>query len=303
MAAKLGPNNFSLPSGSSDPTSGVADGDLFYNTTDKKVRLRTGGEWTEVESKIPAPTVINSQSFIWLEPTGIQGSGSAVTGWNDSSGNNRNFSKGTAPSSNDGNIYKILFANGYYGCSGQPNTSSASNYGGYLAYNGGSGASGWSYNQSFSCVMAINHTANGGSTSYNDGWGVLNASGTSSADGSWSVGPERSHTWGGSHNEVPTSGSQSAGPFGLSIWQFDYNGSTWNCRRYQNNTWTTTLSGSGTFPNLNYDYHSVLFFIEGGNSGHYARGVLGEYVWWNNKVLTSTERNECGAYLSSKYGI
>ena len=303
MAAKLGPNNFSLPSGSSDPTSGVADGDLFYNTTDKKVRLRTGGEWTEVESKIPAPTVINSQSFIWLEPTGIQGSGSAVTGWNDSSGNNRNFSKGTAPSSNDGNIYKILFANGYYGCSGQPNTSNTSNYGGYLAYNGGNGGAGWAYNQSFSCVMAINHTANGGGSSYNDGWGVLNVSG-SNADGSWSVGPDRSHTWGGSYNEVPTSGgNSSAGPFGLSIWQFDYNGSTWNARRYQNSAWTTTVTGSGTFPNLTYDRHSVLFFVNGNNSGHYARGVLGEYVWWNNKVLTSTERNDCGSYLSSKYGI
>jgi len=289
-------------SGATDPSSGEV-GDLFYNTGENVLKFYTGSEWIEIESGIIAPSVIKSQSFLWLEPDGIQGTGSSVTGWNDSSGNSRHFTKGTAPSSNDGSVYKITFANGYDGCSAQPNTSSTGNYGGYLAYNGGNGASGWSYNQSFSCVMAINHTANGGGTSYNDGWGVLNASGTSSADGSWSVGPQRSHTWGGGYAEVPTSGTQPNSVYGLSIWGFDYDGSTWNCRRYQNGSWTTTLTGSGTFPNLNYDYHSVLFFIEGGNSSHYARGVLGEYVWWNNKVLTTTEFNECGAYLSDKYGI
>jgi len=306
MAAKLGPNNFSLPSGSSDPTSGVADGDLFYNTTDKKIRLRTDGEWVEVDSKIPAPSIVSNSSWAWYEPSGIQGSGSSVTGWNDSSGNNRNMTKGTSPSSNDGKVYKIAFAGGYDGVSAQPNTSTPGNYGGHLVYDGGDGGAGYTYNNTFTCIMAINHTGAGGGTSYNDGWGVVNWNSNSATDGSWSVGPGRIHTWGGQYAEVPGSGSYSSGPHGTGIWLFEYNGpnnSSFVEKKYSGGTWSNQLTGSGTtLPNITYDRHSLLFFVNASNSSHYARGVLGEYIWWTT-TLTTSQQNEVGAYLAAKYGI
>lgn len=44
---KLGPDKLTLPSGSSDPSSGIDNGDVFYNTTTGP-KVRHGGSWVKL---------------------------------------------------------------------------------------------------------------------------------------------------------------------------------------------------------------------------------------------------------------
>lgn len=81
MAAKIGPTNFSLPSGANNPSSGQAEGDLFYNTTTDNIRLYNGTSWDDI-ILLPFSTV-NTSSMAHSEVNTQEQGSSKITTYGD----------------------------------------------------------------------------------------------------------------------------------------------------------------------------------------------------------------------------
>lgn len=294
-----GSGNFKISSGTTaERPSSPSRGNIRFNTTHQTLEYFDGTKWYFLNYQEDV-TDLMSTAYFWMKPENIIHDGTTISSWEEEN-NARHFTASYAPSRNDTNVYVVDFANGYKGASAQPNTSSTTTYGGLLIH---SASAGYAYDEDWSAVMAINHVV-GKQTEYNEGWAVANAS---SGDGSWSIGPDRIHTWGGGYGEIPSSGTNSFGTTGqgLSIWAFTYNNlnDTYIAYKRVNGQFTQTVNGTGTFPNVTYGSHTLLFFQNASNSSHHAVGILGEYAFFKNTILTSNQLTSIGNYLSYKFGI
>lgn len=292
-----------LVTAASDPGKAVA-GDIYFNTYYDELRQYNGTSWRPLQPKKPHEPSVMSDAYFWLKAEGIVfGADGIVDRW-DEANNNRDFTPDVAPSSNSSNVYAFPYSNGYLACSADDAYNGIGSYGPCLRYNTNAG---YSYNQDFSCVMAISHLGNGG-LPYNDAFAAVNPA---SSDGAFSLGPGKSHTWGGSYGEVPNSGGNGFGTgvvFSKSYWFTTFDASDTRYKQWRwdggSKSWVSQLNASGgNFPNLTYTSHTVLNFEHASNSSHYARGHMAEYAWWQDTVLTDAQRDEVGLYLHDKFRV
>jgi len=97
MAAKFGPDQVVLPTGSSDPTSGNATGQIYFNTNNSSLKVYEGTEWIDVGGNLYRVSTFDvfedgSTVALWL----MNGNGVDVGGNYNFSGDtgNSNFTTG-----------------------------------------------------------------------------------------------------------------------------------------------------------------------------------------------------------------
>lgn len=277
---------------SADPTTGLAAGDEYFNTTDNIKRIYNGNSWVSLGISGPA---INTATNWWKNEdiAGTAGTwnwadsaGSQNMTYNLNGGGNSDITIATSSDLGNKNVFKKTSAT--YGHL-LTNTTTA----GTFHTNG----------NSWTAMVVYNKTAHQGTTAYGDAMFVHDRNGASPQDGAWSLDVAGDHTWGGSFNESFGTNTTGTTVPNKGIVMFRFNGGNGTIERYINNAWTTLDTATSQPTNAAYTSISLFSFHDASNTSHMYIGEIAEVAFWKGTSISDSERDAWATYLSAKFSI
>ena len=278
---------------SADPTTGLAAGDEYYNTTDNVKRVYNGTAWVLVGGSV-GPSINSATN--WWKNEDIAGSagtwnwadsvGSQNMTYNLNGGTNTDLTITTSSDLGGKNVFK----------------KTAATYG-HLLTNTTTAGTFHTNGNSWTVMLVYNKTSHSGGSNFGDAMFVHDTLGSGVQEGAWSVDVAGDHTWGNGYNEVFGTNTTGTTTPNKGIVMIRFNGQNGTIERYISNAWTTLDTATSQPTSANYNNISLFSFHAASNTSHMFVGEIAEVAFWKGTSISDAERDAWSTYLSDKFSI
>jgi hypothetical protein len=269
------------------PASSSASG----TTLSFNIRASSGGDNTDRAFNIITKDL--GSPWGWWKNEDIGSGGSQNSTWNDSSGNNRHFTKTgsnwtySSSDSNFNNLQSIGHLSDstgtYYVQSNSPMNSGGEQHTGFV-------------------VMRRSATQGNG---YGDGVLVWNDN-DSTPSNSVSHDFHGDHNWGVANGQIGNNSNTYINETLIFMVRLTGSNYSYEIVRNGSNSWTTNLqtnSGSFPFTSATWDRFSLFNFINASHANHGYLGYMAECVWFKGTGVSDTLRDNWKDYFKAKFNI